>query len=294
MEHQYLETNCPFLNAEYLEYLKTFRFKPHEHVVLSYHEEEADPQNRRGGLNISIKGLWIDTILYEVPLLALTSEAYFRFVDTDWDYEGQEKRAYQKGQALLDYGIAFSEFGSRRRRSYKAHDLVMKGLVRAAKDVKNGRFVGSSNVHFSMKYGVMPVGTVAHEWFMGTAASMDDFKNSTKRALDCWIGTFGDGVLGIALTDTFGTPAFLEAFAKPMPNAGGKTYAQSFAGIRQDSGDPEEFIKLMRNFYDRNGIMEKTIIFSDSLNVEKSKKYHDKAKENGFYPSFGIGTFFTS
>lgn len=289
-----MKQNCPFLNSEYLDYLKTFRFKPDEHVVLSYDEKKEDPQDATGGMKISIKGLWIDTILYEVPLLALTSEAYFRFVDTDWDYEGQEEKAYQKGRALLEYGIAFSEFGTRRRRSYRSHDVVMKGLDRAAKNVEKGRFVGSSNIHFSMKYRVTPVGTVAHEWFMGTAASMDDFKSSTKRALDCWIGTFGDGILGIALTDTFGTPAFLEAFAKPMPNAGGKTYAQSFAGVRQDSGDPENFIKLMRSFYDQNGIAEKTVIFSDSLNVEKSKKYHDKARENGLYPSFGIGTFLTS
>lgn len=291
-EYKYLKTNCPFLNAEYLDYLKGFRFRPEEHVSLTF-DDEQNSQDSRGGLICNVRGMWLETILYEIPLLALTSEAYFRFIDTDWDYEGQEESAHQKGRDLLDYKIAFSEFGTRRRRSYQAQDLVLQGLSRAARDVHQGRFVGSSNVHFAMKYGVMPVGTVAHEWFMGTAASMDNYMDSTEKALQRWVRTFGDGVLGIALTDTFGTPAFLEAFARPMP-FGDKTYAQSFAGVRQDSGDPEEFINIMRSFYDKHGIGKKTIIFSDSLNVEKSKKYHDMAIEKGFYPSFGIGTFFTS
>ena len=44
--------------------------------------------------------------------------------------------AYQKGKALLANGCVFNEFGSRRRRSLKTHDLVMQGLKRAVKDAK--------------------------------------------------------------------------------------------------------------------------------------------------------------
>ncbi|KAL7273833.1 nicotinate phosphoribosyltransferase [Rhizina undulata] len=68
-----------------------------------------------------------------------------------------------------------------------------------------------------------------------------------------------------------------------------------FKGARQDSGDPEEFIKTMRRFYDEQGIKEKTIIvFSDSLDVESCKKYKAIADKAGFETSFGVGTYFTS
>jgi nicotinate phosphoribosyltransferase len=146
-------------------------------------------------------------------------------------------------------------------------------------------------------------------------------------------------VLGIALTDTFGTPAFLKAFTKPIPPttttekgpvmtlpsvgeatpakvekstatppvqsnpaSGGsvsdtspRTFAQVFGGVRQDSGDPEDFIRTMRQFYDSQGITDKkVVVFSDSLNVELCLKYKSAAEAQGFQPTFGVGTFLTS
>jgi nicotinate phosphoribosyltransferase len=274
-----------------------------------------------------VEGLWLDTILYEIPLLALTSQAYFMFTDKDWDYANQEEKAYRKGCTLLQNGCVFSEFGSRRRRDYHTQDLVMKGLSRAAEEGKKqgwpGVMVGTSNVHFAMKYNTGAVGTVAHEWYMTIAAITDDYENSNELALSYWLGCFGEGVcnfrilstwkrrrliretqvLGIALTDTFGTPAFLDAFSKPIsaPNEKGDvkpntiTYAQSYAGVRQDSGDPTFFVKMVRDFYDSQGITDtKTIVFSDSLNIEHCLEYKTIAEEAGFKPTFGVGTFFTS
>jgi nicotinic acid phosphoribosyltransferase len=117
-------------------------------------------------------------------------------------------------------------------------------------------------------------------------------------------------VLGIALTDTFGTLEFLKAFKKRGPSLLGgnhlvkdnntttgnqKTYAQLFTGIRQDSGDPDNFIKIMREFYDQEGIKDKkSVVFSDSLNVDLCHQYKEDAEASGFQPSFGIGTYFTS
>ena len=73
------------------------------------------------------------------------------------------------------------------------------------------------------------------------------------------------------------------------------TYAQVFSGIRQDSGDPEYFVKIAREFYDQQGIREKkSIVFSDSLNIELCLEYKVLADEAGFQPVFGVGTFFTS
>ena len=281
---------------------------------------------------MTVKGLWLDTILYEIPLLALTSEAYFKFSDKDWDHQGQEEKAYDKGLTLLEHGCIFSEFGTRRRRDYHTHDLVMKGLKRASEDAQKrgltGKLSGTSNVHFGMKYGLSPVGTVAHEWFMGIASITDDYEHANETALRYWIGCFGEGVLGIALTDTFGTPSFLKAFKRTMPTpaqaerdavqtqlptpeespersppttnglppgADTRSYAQIFTGVRQDSGDPKEFITSMRKFYDSEDVKgKKTIVFSDSLNIDLCIEYKQAAEAAGFLPTFGVGTFFTN
>ena len=297
-----------------------------------------------GDLHLDVGGLWLHTILYEIPLLALTSEAYFKFCDKDWNYDGQKEKAYKKGMELLEHGCLFSEFGTRRRRDYHTHDLVIQGLTQSASDAtergSKGKLTGTSNVHFAMRYGIPPVGTVAHEWFMGIASVTNDYEHANETALRYWVGCFGEGVLGVALTDTFGTPTFLKAFKKALPTAAEaemntastqlpsaprpalaerdgvvdiksstnssmpngvinndkpRSYAQTFTGVRQDSGDPLGFVKLMRDFYDSEGIKEKkTIVFSDSLNIELCIKYMKAAEDAGFFPTFGIGTFLTS
>lgn len=249
------------------------------------------------------------------------------FTDKEWDYNQQEEKAYRKGCTLLENGCVFSEFGSRRRRDYHTHDLVMQGLSRAAAEGKKqgwkGVFTGTSNVHFAMKYDTNAVGTVAHEWYMTIAAITDDYKNANELALQYWLGCFGEGVsyccaflyinsfthnepqvLGIALTDTFGTPAFLNAFRKPISTPksdsspehnSDKTFAQVYTGVRQDSGDPTFFVKTVREFYDREGITDKkVVVFSDSLDIEHCLEYKTIAEEAGFTPTFGVGTFFTS
>lgn len=341
-ELAFLRANCPYLNDSYLRFLSTFRLRPSRQLTLSFtptHDTGSDDD--RGDFHIHTEGLWLDTILYEIPLLALVSEAYFKFVETDWTHHGQVEKAYDKGRALLQGGCVFSEFGSRRRRDYHTQDLVLQGLCKAAEEGAasgwTGRLSGTSNVHFAMKHNLAPIGTVAHEWFMGVAAITDNYESANETALEYWTATFGAGVLGIALTDTFGTPAFLRAFQKQMPAvttamAGGattlasaaattsadamqsmasteppiqapldkkpgpsKTYADVFTGVRQDSGDPLEFVRMMRDFYDKQGIHDKkTLVFSDSLNLELCFKYKAAAEEAGFQPTFGVGTFLTN
>lgn len=327
-EREWLRQKCPYLNDEYLNFLETFHLRPSEQIKIKFvPDEDTGNDDDQGNVEYLVEGLWLDTILYEIPLLALTSQAYFMFTDKDWDYENQEEKAYQKGCTLLQNGCVFSEFGSRRRRDYHTQDLVMQGLCRAAEEGKKqgwpGVMAGTSNVHFAMKYNKGAVGTVAHEWYMTIAAITDDYQKANELALSYWLGCFGEGVcdfqilniqkfhrltrktqvLGIALTDTFGTPAFLDAFRKPIsvPNQKGDinssttTYAQSYAGVRQDSGDPAFFVKLVRDFYDSQGITDtKTVVFSDSLDIEHCLEYKAIAEKAGFNPTFGVGTFFTS
>jgi nicotinate phosphoribosyltransferase len=175
-EIAWLEKTCPYLSKEYLDFLKDFYLKPAEQLELSFSPKQGTSEDdaQPGEVHFAIAGLWVDTILYEIPLLALVSEAYFKFVDTDWNHAGQLEKAKHKGLQLLEGGCAFSEFGSRRRRDYKTHGIVMTGLIDAQKEAQSkgfkGKFSGTSNVHLAMRYGVAPVGTVAHEWFMGIAA----------------------------------------------------------------------------------------------------------------------------
>lgn len=236
-------------------------------------------------------------------------------MDTDWTYDGQEDKAYAKGMRLLEAGCVVSEFGTRRRRDYHTQALVFRGLVKAKKEGEKkglpGAISGTSNVHLAMRFGIPPIGTVAHEWFMGVAAITGDYKTATTTALSYWVGCFGEGVLGIALTDTFGTPVFLESFKQPIPritasktgavieaavtDGSAKTFAEVFTGVRQDSGDPANFVKMMREFYDKEGIKDKKmIVFSDSLNIDLCLQYKKISDEAGFNTSFGVGTFFTN
>ncbi|KAL6716752.1 nicotinate phosphoribosyltransferase [Lecanora helva] len=351
-ELQYLRNTYTYFNDAYLRFLSSFRLHPSKDVKVSWTTiKDTDSADDVGDLRLDIDGLWLHTILYEIPLLALTSEAYFKFCDKDWNHSGQEQKAYEKGLRLLEHGCMFSEFGTRRRRDYHTHDLVMQGLMRATATAQQrgytGKLTGTSNVHMAMRYGIPAIGTVAHEWFMGIASVTNDYVHANETALRYWVGCFGEGVLGIALTDTFGTPAFLEAFRKSMPTAteastdttatqlpntprpaveftngvvdvssssttnnnpspptnppteaptpNPRTYASLFTGVRQDSGSPLTFINTMRTFYTSLSIpTPKTIVFSDSLNIDLCLTYKRAAEDAGFIPSFGIGTFFTN
>lgn len=341
-ELNFLKKSCTYLNAQYLHFLSTFRLQPSKQLKLVFNAlNDTGSDDDLGDFHIHTEGLWLDTILYEIPLLALVSEAYFKFVETDWTYAGQVEKAYQKGRTLLEGGCIVSEFGSRRRRDYHTQDLVLQGLRRAADEGQKagwpGKLTGTSNVHFAMRHELLPIGTVAHEWFMGVAAITNNYESANEIALEYWTATFGAGVLSIALTDTFGTPTFLKAFKKQIPEVttaipgGGttmasaaattntdsvqtmastkppihapmdqvsgprKTYAEVFNGVRQDSGDPLDFVKMMREFYDQEGIKDKkTIVFSDSLNIDLCFKYKAAAEAQGFQPTFGVGTFLTS
>lgn len=200
-EIQYLQSTCNYLTPEYLDFLRTFQLHPDSQVKLSFKPLESVSKTSdtdKGDVSIVVKGRWTHTILYEIPLLALISESYFKFCDKDWDHDGQVDKAYEKGMKLLENGCAFSEFGSRRRRDYETHNMVMQGLQKAKEEGDRqgykGKWTGTSNVHLAMKYGVPPIGTVAHEWFMGIASITNNYPKANELALQYWTGTFGRGV----------------------------------------------------------------------------------------------------
>jgi nicotinate phosphoribosyltransferase len=112
------------------------------------------------------------------------------------------------------------------------------------------------------------------------------FKMANTLALEHWVDVYR-GDLGIALSDTFTTDEFYEVFDKK--------FTKLFDGVRHDSGEPIEFADKTIQHYRRFGIdpLAKTIIFSDSLDLEKVKRIADYCRGKiGF--SFGIGTNFTN
>lgn len=85
-ELAYLRSECPYLKANYLDYLSDFQLRPTEQVKVTFVPGEGD---ELGDLEIDIEGNWKEVILYEVPLMAIVSEVYFREVEREWTLTGQ-------------------------------------------------------------------------------------------------------------------------------------------------------------------------------------------------------------
>ncbi|KAF8650999.1 hypothetical protein AX16_004985 [Volvariella volvacea WC 439] len=286
-EQEWMQSTFPFFTPTYLSYLAAYRYKP-EQLRITF--IPASDDGVYGQIEIEASGPWVETICWEVPLMACLSETYFQTLDTDWSYDGQEDIALSKGLALLNADCAFSEFGTRRRRSYHTQDIVVQNLIKAsAKIPDRGQFIGTSNVHFAHRYNVPAVGTIAHEWFMGVAA-LKGYEHANSVALDLWERLYTSGPL-IALTDTFTTDAFFRDFISDPERA------RRWIGLRQDSGDPFEFAPRVKRMYESLGInpREKYIIFSDALHVDKVLRLKKQTNELGLSKvSFGIGTFLTN
>ncbi|KDQ13432.1 hypothetical protein BOTBODRAFT_33453 [Botryobasidium botryosum FD-172 SS1] len=294
-ELEFLRDKCPYLSDAYVAYLGQYRFRPSEQVSVRFVPDEGEEE--LGQVEINVRGLWVETILYEVPLMSIVSESYFNSVDKDWEDEGQEELAFEKGRQLFQAGVALSEFGSRRRRSYGTQETIIRGLIRANQNFGDksggGILVGTSNVHFAHKFGIKPVGTFAHEWPMGIAA-IYRYERANTIALQIWEDVYpGEqfNALHIALPDTFTTDAFYKYVFEADPSV-----ARRWRGLRQDSGDPETFARRAKDVYQSLGIdwKTKTIMFSDGLDVEKCIHLDKVAKGLGFIPAFGVGTSLTN
>ncbi|KAG0049495.1 nicotinate phosphoribosyltransferase [Gryganskiella cystojenkinii] len=321
-ERSFLERKCPYLTKDYLDWLQNeFQFEPEQQIKIEWHpssspsppDSDAPSTTTTSGptqpaartrtlVEITITGDWHKVILYEVPILALVSEAYFRFGDTDWTYNGQFEAASSKAERLVEVGAKFAEFGTRRRRDYETQRIVIEGLVAGAQaartmiDSRGGRadglLTGTSNLHFAHVMDLAPIGTMAHEWFMGTAAILDDAGRANEVALRRWAETFPNQVLGIALTDTFTTETFLKVFKGDL--------ARDWIGVRHDSGDAFEFMDRIIRHYDQDALVgpekrkSKKIVFSDGLNTDLAIRLQKAADEKGIGATFGIGTHFTN
>jgi nicotinate phosphoribosyltransferase len=269
-EYAFLQEKVSFLGEPYLKWLKDYRYDPS-----CIKTKIVD-----GKLDLRFKGTWEQRILWEVPLMALISECFFPILPPR-QFLDYEQRTIEKGYVLSLNDVNFTDFGTRRRRTFSLQDMVVTLFSRHC----GHKFKGTSNVYLAMKHKVKPLGTMAHEWIMGISA-LEGLRHANRYAMKHWSNSY-KGNLGTALPDTFGTEAFFEDFDS--------YYARLFDSIRHDSGDPYVFGDRCIKHYNSLGInpMHKSLIFSDGLNVDKAIniKNYFQGKIN---TSFGIGTHFTN
>ena len=281
-ELQYLD-NIKWIRGSYVDFLRIWKPRYEDFEITT--EAEC-------GLFLEAKGTWLNTSMYEIPVLAIVNEVYFRM---QYDYNTLIKDFKDKFTAKIESlcngkcNIGnFSEFGLRRRLSGEAQDYAVRLLCENNKHYKASHCIGTSNVYLAKKYGVTPVGTMAHEWIMcvGQGNHKHNPAYSNWYALEAWKNEYG--VLnGTALTDAITTECFLEDFQL--------TYATLFSGVRHDSGCPFEWGEKMISHYIELGInpKTKTLLFSDSLNFEKAHKLNEYFKDR-INVAFGIGTYLSN
>jgi len=268
-----------FLKSDFVDFLGLFKFN--EKYIRIDRNREA-----QGGIEIVIHGPWLHTILYEIPVLAIVSEVYFRRTRREPDLAEGRRRLRDKialvraVEAALEFKI--SDFGTRRRFSLAWHSEVIATLKREIPE----HFAGSSNVMLARDNSVTPLGTMGHEYMQACQALGPRLRDAQGYALDKWAQEYR-GDLGIALSDTYGLDAFLRDFDM--------FFCKLFDGARHDSGDPFEWGERLIAHYQKNRVdpRTKSLIFSDQLSfplaIEIARRFHGRAKT-----SFGIGTNLTN
>ena len=240
-------------------------------------------------LSVTAKGLWLNAIWWEIVVLPVLSELYY----ADWmrrngvtraQVEHEVVRRTREKVALLRRypQVKVANYGLRRRFAAWVEDLTVEIM---ATEIPT-QFVGASNVHLARKYGVKPIGTMAHEYIEAHLSFVARLELAQPTALHAWLQTYKDS-LGTALTDTFSTEAFFHDFDCVL--------ARAFSSVRQDSGNPFTFARRMIDHYKSLGIdpRTKTIVFSDSLTVERAIQIWT-AFAGEVQMAFGIGTNLTN
>lgn len=280
-ELEYLD-NITWIKGTYVDFLRLWQPRYEEFTITT---------DAPCGLAIDAAGTWLNTSMYEIPVLAIVNEVYFRMA---YDYDvllKQFKRRLDEKVRLLEedtYRLSdFSEFGLRRRLSTEAQEMAVKAIAEVELPA-DSHFIGTSNVYLAKKFNLKPVGTMAHEWIMCTGQGNHKHNPAYSNwyALDAWVKEYGI-LNGIALTDTITTDCFLRDFQL--------TYATLFSGVRHDSGDPYEWGDKMIAHYNSLGInpRTKTLLFSDSLDFERATALYDYFKDKAKV-AFGIGTFISN
>jgi nicotinate phosphoribosyltransferase len=280
-ELQYLRS-LRFIKSDFVDYLELFQLKRR------FIKASIDDQGR---LDIWVEGPMVQAMMFEIFVLAIVNELYFRRIRSDEVLAEGERRLqakvallkkYEQEQNPNDPPFLVSDFGTRRRYSYAWQKHVITQFNQASPYI----FRGTSNVLIAKELGLTPIGTMAHEFLQAFQALDVRLRNFQKLALETWVQEYR-GDLGIALTDVVGMDAFLRDFDL--------YFAKLFDGLRHDSGDPYEWGDKAYAHYKKLKVDSKSkmLTFSDGLNLEKAWDLHQYFKDR-FQVSFGIGTNLTN
>ena len=282
-----------FQDAE-LSYLKAMRFIKSDFVdflgIFQLNEKYVSVNALpTGEVEVVIRGPWLHTILFEIPVLAIINEVYFRKTQKQPDFNEGRKRLETKIGQLQPSNLAelkIADYGTRRRFSKAWHEEVLRTLVSRLGTGTDGQLAGTSNVLFAMKLGLTPLGTMAHEYLQACQALGPRLRDSQVFGFEMWAKEYR-GDLGIALSDVYGMSAFLRDFDL--------YFCKLFDGARHDSGDPFQWGERMLGHYAQNRVdpKTKTLIFSDGLTVPRTVELYQQFRGR-CQLAFGIGTNLTN
>ena len=269
-----------FIKSDFVDFLGLFRLNE------KYIDIRALPN---GEIDIQIQGPWLHTILFEIPVLAIVNEVYFRNTQPVPDFVEGRKRLDQKIEALHAERLSdlkIADYGTRRRFSKAWHEELLRVLLARLGTGAAGQLAGTSNALFAMKLGLTPLGTMAHEYLQACQALGPRLRDSQVFAFETWAREYR-GDLGIALSDVYGMEPFLRDFDM--------YFCKLFDGARHDSGDPFNWGERMIEHYRHNRVdpLTKTLIFSDGLTVERIIALYQQFRGR-CQLAFGIGTNLTN
>ena len=264
-----------FIKSDYVDFLSLFHLKRNYIQVV---ESDDYPC----GIDISIKGPWLHTILFEIPVLAIVNEVYFRRLYGDLDKSEGRRRLAEKIHLLLSEpnngDLHISDYGTRRRFSRAWQEEVLLTLKKELGPMLSG----TSNVLLAKKFGLIPLGTMAHEYLQACQALGPRLRDSQVYGFEMWAKEYR-GDLGIALSDVYGMEPFLKDFDM--------YFCKLFDGARHDSGDPFVWGERMIEHWACNKCdpRSKSLIFSDALTIprviELYRRFHGRVGIG-----FGVGT----
>ncbi|MGN6479459.1 nicotinate phosphoribosyltransferase [Luteibacter sp.] len=268
-----------FIDSDFVDFLGLFQLN-----AKYVHIAPSDKGN--GEIELVIRGPWLHTILFEVPLLAIINELYFRHAYPGHDLAEGRQRLRAKIALLRDTPgfekVRLADYGTRRRFSGAWHEEAL-GIMREG---WGKQLAGTSNVLFAMQQGMTPIGSMAHEYLQAFQSLGPRLRDSQVAALEAWAREYR-GDLGIALSDVYGLDAFLRDFDM--------YFCKLFDGARHDSGDPFAWGDRILAHYEKNRVdpRTKTLVFSDSLDIPKVMELY-RHFEGRCLVSFGVGTNLTN